>query len=365
MGVKNTLKYPRISNYVPDEIPLEDELMYNVEIDADHFESLTFINYMKVQDSLAAIGGFISILKLIIMLFINFINRYKFSFMIFKEAYFGTEKVDLDMNHEIQDQIKLEKIERRKARINLLAIKKQKKKNKKKVEESSLSEKNKNELDEKECISNICVYKKENKNPKNILMNSSSRDLKNLELSELNGEPNFKNDNNCNSIIIDNTNSVKNFNIFEYQNKKEKYMVGKNLPINIVLEEVIQNNNKNQIIEREIKENEKNRESERIRFNLSLLSLIKSRIFCFSNKKVKKIRNDSFNLIFNKIENALEIRNFFKMKEDFIYFKELIFGDEHTKIFKHNYTSDEIFYGNIPNNEYVNYNHLKENMKKN
>jgi hypothetical protein len=34
--------------------------------------------------------------------------------MIFKEAYFGTVKVSLDMNHEIQDRIKLEKIEERK-----------------------------------------------------------------------------------------------------------------------------------------------------------------------------------------------------------------------------------------------------------
>ena len=269
------------------------------------------------------------------------------------------------MNQEIQDRIKVEKIEQIKARINLIALKKQKKQNKKKIEESPLSEKNKNELNEKECISNICVYKKENKNPKKeISMNSSSREMKNLEMDKLNEESNFKNDNNHNSRIIEKKKSIENFNICDHQNKKEKYLIGKNLPVNIVLEEVIQNDNKNQIIEREIKEKEKKRESEIIRFNLSFLSLLKSRINCFFNKKVKKIRNDSFDLIFNKIEKTLEIKNFFKMKEDFIYFKELIFGDEQKKIFKHKYTLDEIFYGNRPNNEYVNYNHLKENIKK-
>ena len=49
MDSKKFIRYPKIASYVPDEIPEEDNLMYNVEIDVDHFEALTFINYMKIH----------------------------------------------------------------------------------------------------------------------------------------------------------------------------------------------------------------------------------------------------------------------------------------------------------------------------
>ena len=104
------------------------------------------------------------------------------------------------------------------------------------------------------------------------------------------------------------------------------------------------------------------KESMKLRFNLHLSSWLRTRICCFRNKKVGEIRNDAFDLIFNKIEKMLEIKNFFKMKEDFLYFKELIFGNEHKKIFKHKYTLDEIFYGRRPDYEYLNYEHLKEKI---
>lgn len=81
------LSYPKISNYVIDEVPKYDNLFYNLEMDSDHFQSATTIRYMKIQDALAATGGFISILRTILMLIFNIINKYKFSFMIFSDVY--------------------------------------------------------------------------------------------------------------------------------------------------------------------------------------------------------------------------------------------------------------------------------------
>jgi hypothetical protein len=382
MDSKKFLRYPKIASYVPDEIPEEDNLMYNVEIDVDHFEALTFINYMKIQDSMAAVGGFISIMKLLLLLLSNFINKYKFSFMIFKETYFGTEKVSLDMNHEIQDRIKLEKIEDRKTRLTLLELKRQKKKNTLKDEEPPKI-KDQNILKEEECISNKGVYKKNNKKLQNFLMDSSTRNLRNLEISELNGQSsNEINDNNLNSIINNKDNTTQNLKSFDQQKKGGKYSDFSENFVNIRLEQVeinLENQSpnshiidENEIMENEnkekeikdvnIEEMEKKRQSERIRFKLNFLSWLKTRIGCFKIKKVRKIRNDAFDLIFNKMEKILEIKNFFKMKEDFLYFKELIFGNEHKKIFKHKYTLDEIFYGRRPDDEYLNYEHLKEKI---
>jgi hypothetical protein len=98
-----TIKYPKISNYVPDEVPYEDKLIYNAEIDADHYEISTFTTFIKIQDCIAATGGFITIMKLVLLLIFDFFNKYKLSFMIFGDTYLGTNIVEFENNKEILD----------------------------------------------------------------------------------------------------------------------------------------------------------------------------------------------------------------------------------------------------------------------
>lgn len=50
----------QISNYVPDQVPHIKDLLgynviYNVEIDADHFKTMTFVKFQKIQEALSSI----------------------------------------------------------------------------------------------------------------------------------------------------------------------------------------------------------------------------------------------------------------------------------------------------------------------
>lgn len=85
----------KISNYVPDEVPntkayLGYNVIYNVEVDADHFRTVTYIKFMKIQEALASMGGIFSLFRLGITLILAFINKINFGFNIFREVYLNS-----------------------------------------------------------------------------------------------------------------------------------------------------------------------------------------------------------------------------------------------------------------------------------
>jgi len=87
----------KISNYVPDQVPntreiLGHNIIYNVEIDADHFKSITFVRFMKIQEALSSIGGIISIIKIIFGLIFLGINKFGFVFKLFSDVYLNGDK---------------------------------------------------------------------------------------------------------------------------------------------------------------------------------------------------------------------------------------------------------------------------------
>ena len=92
----------KISNYVPDQVSHTRDLLgyniiYDVEVDADHFRTTTYVRFMKIQEALASMGGIISILKLVLGLILESINKFSFSFLLFREVYLNGEKyINLD-----------------------------------------------------------------------------------------------------------------------------------------------------------------------------------------------------------------------------------------------------------------------------
>jgi len=99
---KREIENIKISNYVPDKVPntidsLGYSVIYNVEIDADHFRSVTYVRFQKIQEALATMGGIISIMKLFITLILMGINRFSFPFVLFREVYLqGKERIEVD-----------------------------------------------------------------------------------------------------------------------------------------------------------------------------------------------------------------------------------------------------------------------------
>lgn len=106
----------KISNYVPDQVPhtrdfLGYNIIYDVEIDADHFKTITYVKFMKIQEALASMGGIISILKLVFGLILLGINKFTFSFLLFSEVYLhGEKEISYDLNHNQQNLTNLRNI---------------------------------------------------------------------------------------------------------------------------------------------------------------------------------------------------------------------------------------------------------------
>lgn len=106
----------KISNYVPDQVPstkdnLGYSVIYNVEIDADHFRSVTYVRFQKIQEALATMGGIISIMKLFFTMILMGIYRFSFPFVLFREVYLqGEEKIKLDKNRNQQNLLNLQNI---------------------------------------------------------------------------------------------------------------------------------------------------------------------------------------------------------------------------------------------------------------
>ena len=97
----------KISNYVPDQVPHTRDLLgyniiYNVEVDADHFSSTTHVRFMKIQEALANMGGIISILKLVFGLILESVNKFSFSFLLFSQVYLHGEK-NINLDKSIND----------------------------------------------------------------------------------------------------------------------------------------------------------------------------------------------------------------------------------------------------------------------
>ncbi len=99
----------KISNYVPDQVPstkdsLGYNVIYNVEIDADHFRTVTYVRFQKIQEALATMGGIISIMKVIFTLLLMGIYNFSFPLVLFREVYLkGEEKIKLDKNKSQQN----------------------------------------------------------------------------------------------------------------------------------------------------------------------------------------------------------------------------------------------------------------------
>jgi hypothetical protein len=106
----------KISNYVPDQVPntkgnLGYSVIYNVEIDADHFKTITYVRFQKIQEALATMGGIISIMKLFFSMILFGVYKFSFPFVLFREVYLqGQEKILLDKNINHQNLINLENI---------------------------------------------------------------------------------------------------------------------------------------------------------------------------------------------------------------------------------------------------------------
>jgi len=98
----------KISNYVPGQaFPTEQNLgynvIYNVEIDADHYKSVTFVKFMKIQEALANLGGIISVIKVFFTLLLSRIYSFSLSFLLFRDVYLhGNQKITLDKNRYLQ-----------------------------------------------------------------------------------------------------------------------------------------------------------------------------------------------------------------------------------------------------------------------
>ena len=201
-------KYPKISNWVPDEIPAEDNLIYNIEIDADHFDSTIFITFAKLQDCLSSTGGFISLLKLILLFFFDTINKYKFSFRIFKDTYLTTNIVEFDMNKGILNNQTLKEIE--------VENRKRKKKIKRQIglnDKSSINSNNDSHFESK--IHNISNYSNLNKDSnKNLNKNSNKNKNKNSIKNE--------NENYNKNEKFDNSENIENYDKLENIKKSDK-----------------------------------------------------------------------------------------------------------------------------------------------
>jgi hypothetical protein len=92
-----------ISIYIPDGVlettpRIGANVIYWVEVYADHTSSTTFIKYMKIQDVLANLGGVISLFRGVFSLIFLFINHYDVSFTLFEETYLNP------FNRNIDDQ---------------------------------------------------------------------------------------------------------------------------------------------------------------------------------------------------------------------------------------------------------------------
>jgi len=113
---KKKVENIKISNYVPDQVPNTKEnlgysVIYNVEIDADHFRTVTYVRFQKIQEALATIGGIISIIKLFFTIILMGIYDFSFPLMLFREVYLnGEEKIKLDKNRTQQNLINLQNI---------------------------------------------------------------------------------------------------------------------------------------------------------------------------------------------------------------------------------------------------------------
>jgi len=109
----------KISNYVPDQaLPTQKilgyNIIYNVEIDTDHFRTVTYVKYMKIQEALANLGGIMSVVKIFFSLLLSRVYRLSLSFLLFKDVYLGgNQKITLDKKryHESQNILKKSKNE--------------------------------------------------------------------------------------------------------------------------------------------------------------------------------------------------------------------------------------------------------------
>ena len=192
----------KISNYVPDQVPHTRDLLgyniiYDVEVDADHFRSTTYVRFMKIQEALATMGGIISILKLVIGLILEAVNKFSFSFLLFSEVYLNGEKyINLDRPFSESELKEFENLKvsayKNNNKINKNLILRQNEKNKDKYKHLPESSKSIIEND-----------KNENKNYLNKINEEISfkpTKIKNLDL--LNKSENIK---------IPNTTEKKNF----------------------------------------------------------------------------------------------------------------------------------------------------------
>mgnify|MGYP000858673518 CR=1 FL=1 len=77
------------------------------------------------------------------------------------------------------------------------------------------------------------------------------------------------------------------------------------------------------------------------------------------NEKEKRIRNESMEIVLEKIKRELEFKSYLLMKEEFVLIKEIFLGKDNQKFFKGGYSFDQIFYGVENNTGYGSFNYKK------
>ena len=90
--------YIKIKSLIPDDSLntldlLGYNIIYEIIISADHTNTLTYIRYPKIQESIAGVGGIISIFRLTVLFLYRYLNYHKSLFKLFMKTYIKDEEI--------------------------------------------------------------------------------------------------------------------------------------------------------------------------------------------------------------------------------------------------------------------------------
>jgi hypothetical protein len=398
--IKNEEKF-QISNFQTYETKIEErDEIFEIVFDASHYKAKYTINYLKLQEVLAIIGGIIQLLKIVFKFILSYFYKFDFYLKIFSEQYLNGDKylrVDQMGNYITElEFIKLkkekDKYEDKHKEENQYRNKDMNKnknenhdmdkdKDKNKIQCEKIDEKKfdpKINFSQEEMLSNS---KKININGKrlNLRKNESNKEKKITNLFRMNNNLNkeIENYNNDNKNDNDNNNDVNkknykfdksnnnNLNLIDINkldnsiNNNNNFNLNYNHSKNENKNNLEENNNNNfsfnnKVNHNKISENASPKINQKNKLKkIKAYSISLSR-FLYSKCLKDKFLLDPFNLIIKKISKEMRIGNFLKLKEDFYLFKNLIFQSKDNEIFKEFYEFPVIINSlenNIKNNE--------------
>ena len=382
----------KISNYVPDQVSHTRDLLgyniiYDVEVDADHFRTTTYVRFMKIQEALASMGGIISILKLVLGLILESINKFSFSFLLFREVYLNGEKyINLDKQIN-QNEFKPYKNIRKNSNVKITSQKLVKNK----FEENNFKHSYDNSSSFLKQYDNNNIYTNLNDNIDQIIFTKEK--LKNFLEIDKNPNENITEEKKDSHIIMNDkkmyeyNNKKINDNNYNYFNSNTKDAIElkeiiksykrnliedknpiKNKENNLKLfknQELLKKNNKNIIFKRinpdtktlidisgkeistgnfKINENKikkttnsKIDKNNRLSFKISFSNFILS--ICCRNKEMF----EPLSIILEKINKEMEIQSYIRNKEDMHIIKELFFDSNDLELFNKPFDFREIY----------------------